>query len=200
MFTEFEQDELREIVNIGSGNASTALAKMLKQKIHASVPLILFDEVQNILPKLGLADSRVTVVLVRVDGEIPGVFFIALPLENGLELASMLTGEEKSGTLLNEFGSSALKEVGNILSGASLTALSKFLGLDFVQSVPEITSDMLGAILESILVETGEAYEKILLISTNLDFATDCHARLFFVFNPDATNGILSAVQRKLEK
>lgn len=198
MFTDFQQDELKEIVNIGAGNAGTALAKLLNRKIKTSVPLILLDEVQNILPKLGPADSRVTVVLVRVEGEIPGVFFIALPLADGAELASLLTGKEKTGALPDEFGNSALKEIGNILSGASLTALSKFLGLNFVQSVPEITSDMLGAILQSILVETGEAYEKILVISAELEFMPSRQGRLFFVFNPDATSGILSAVQRKM--
>lgn len=198
--TDFEKDQLVEVVNIGAGNASTALSQMVDKKVTVNVPEALIDRVEKVPQFIGESEKIMTVVLLKILGDAPGVMLLIFPPESALKLAGLLIKEQrKEINVLSELDRSALREVGNILSGASLTALSKFLDMSLLESVPESATDMLGSVADSVLAEIGESSEIVLVFKVNF-FVKDenIEGQLFFLFDPSATAKILEATKKKL--
>jgi chemotaxis protein CheC len=199
MITDFQRDELKEVVNIGAGNACTALSKMLGKKIGFASPNVFVDQAEKVWPLLGNAEDVVSVVLLKIVGDVSGVIVIVLPAKDAIVAARVLTdNHRKYFDFLDDFDRSALKESGNILSGASLSALSKFLDMNILQSVPEVATDMLGAVMGSIMVDVNSKEEYILVFNIDLDIESVAKGKLFFMFDPKASEKILEATQKKM--
>lgn len=197
--TDQEMDELKEIINIGAGNASTALSQMVNKKVMINVPSAYVDKIEKIPELLGKTEEVMTVVLLKILGEIPGIMLLMFPPQSALELAGLLTQHHKKDVkVLDEIDRSALREVGNILSGASMTALSKFLDMNILQSVPEAATDMLGSVVDSILVDIGKTSETVLVFKVNFQVEGDSiQGNLFFLFDPKSTSKILEITKQK---
>jgi len=198
--TDQEKDELKEVINIGAGNASTALSQMVDKKVMIKVPRAYVDKIEKIPELLGNTEEVMTVVLLKILGEIPGIMLLMFPPQSALELAGLLTQHHKKDIkVLDEMDRSALREVGNILSGASMTALSKFLDMNILQSVPEAATDMLGSVVDSILVDIGKTSETVLVFKVNFQVEGDSiQGNLFFLFDPKSTSKILEITKQKV--
>ncbi|MFH1089094.1 MAG: chemotaxis protein CheC [Candidatus Uhrbacteria bacterium] len=200
MFADYERDQLKEIINVGAGNAANALAKLIGQSVKTTVPTIHLDRIERLTAQIGDPVEVVTAILMKINGEAPGIFFLLIPTESAAKIADILTSNHKKElNVLDSFDRSALQEVGNILAGSSLGALSKFSGLSFIQSVPEIVTDSMGAILNSILVEVGDEAGAALLITVNISVGNGLRGDLFFFFDTAATGKMLNAVEQKLK-
>ncbi len=200
MFTDYERDQLKEIVNVGAGNAANALAQILGNPVSMSVPVVHLDRIERLTPQIGDPNELITAILMKINGETPGIFFLVLPKDSAEKIARIITGNHKKEiNVLDAFDRSALQEVGNILAGSSLSALSKFSGVSFVQSVPEVVSDTMGAILNSILVEIGGGEDAVLLLSDTILVNNNIQGSIFFFFDRNATGKILDAVERKVK-
>ncbi len=167
--TGMELDALREIGNIGAGNAATALAQMVQTKIDMSVPevnILPFDEI----PKLvGGADAPVCGLYFEVSGSIRGSILFMLPIERAGLLVDMILARPLGETDLNlgvELEFSVIMEVGNIISGTYLNALSHFTNMKLLTSVPALAIDMAGAILNGILAQVGAVFDDVLVLKT----------------------------------
>ncbi|MFO1445930.1 chemotaxis protein CheC [Bacillus sp. Bva_UNVM-123] len=165
-------DILKEIGNIGAGNAATALSKLLNKKIDMKVPdvrIVSFDEMMNIT---GGAENVVAGVFLRIEGEAPGSMFFVLPIEQATKFIQEMIGDESfnlESPPYNEMGLSALQELGNILSGSYLSSLSDFTNLSLYPSVPEISIDMVGAIISYGLIELSHVSDYAIVIDTALN-------------------------------
>ncbi|NJD02279.1 MAG: chemotaxis protein CheC [Ruminiclostridium sp.] len=160
-------DVLREIGNIGAGNAATALAKMLKKKVHMDVPRVKIIEFRDVSETLGSAESIVAGILLKVEGNLTGNIMFILQLKDAAMLVDMLMGRQSDD--LHEFSEleiSALKEIGNILAGSYLSALSSLTNLRIMPSVPDLAIDMAGAILSVPAIEFGKVGDTVLYIET----------------------------------
>ncbi len=160
--TSIQMDALREVSNIGTGNAATALSMLLGKKIDMTVPSVNLIEFATLLDQVG--EDEVAGIVVRVLGDIPGSILIIFEKEVALDIIEMLTGKEEKH--FSDLGSSALCEIGNILSGSYMNAISQFTGLSAIASVPAVSHDMLSAILATTFVESGQYDEYILDIET----------------------------------
>lgn len=160
--TSVEMDALREVSNIGTGNAATALSMLLERKIDMTVPSVNLIEFATLLDQVG--EQEVAGIVVRVLGDIPGSILIIFEKEVALDIVKMLTGKDED--YFSELGNSALCEIGNILSSSYMNAISQFTGLSAVASVPAVSNDMLSAILATTFVESGQYDEYILDIET----------------------------------
>ncbi|MGE5397864.1 MAG: chemotaxis protein CheC [Chitinophagales bacterium] len=160
-------DALREIGNIGAGNAATALAVMVNSKIDMTVPqvsILPFDEVAS---TLGGADTLVVGIYLQVTGSANAKIVFLLPLDKAMALADMLMGRLAGSTgELGEIEMSAMAEVGNIISGTYLNALAMFTQLKLIPSVPAMAVDMTGALIDSILAQFGEIGDYVLVLET----------------------------------
>ncbi len=190
---EFHIDVLREIANIGAGHATTALSEFLSRPISMSVPkvnILPFDEVPNVV---GGPEELVAGVYLRFEGQAPGSLMLLLRHEDAVKMTGILLNKDletqSDGTNrpidLGEMEQSALMETGNIVANSYLNALSSMTKIEVTPSIPALSIDMAGAILEVILFQVDEEVsEQVVLIST--DFVYDGNTvRGHFFLIPD---------------
>jgi len=194
-------DILKEIGNIGSGNAATALSQLLNKKIDMKVPqvrIISFDEMMDLL---GGSDNVVAGVFLRVEGDAPGSMFFILPIKGAEAYIHQLVGDHSitlSDPPYNELGLSALQELGNILSGSYLSALSDLTKLDLYPTVPALAIDMVGAIISYGLIELSQVSDYAIVIDTTIhedDKKSDSlNGHFFLLPDPDSFEIIFKAI------
>lgn len=178
---DMQFDVLKEIGNIGAGNATTALSTMLNIKVDMSVPnvaLLPFSEIGSVV---GSEEQAVVGILLGLEGDINGMMMFlfdtksAHHLVNSLMMRDIHIDEDADLKTLTEMDMSALNEIGNIVAGSYLSALSGLTGLKTVSSVPSLTVDMVGALLSVPATEFGKYGDKLLMIQSQfgeLDFVT----------------------------
>lgn len=172
---DIQFDVLKEIGNIGAGNATTALAKMMNMKIDMNVPRVELVPFTNLPDTFGSAEEVLAGILVQLDGDIKGMMMFLVKEESAHHLVdSLMGGMVQSGNgEFSEMELSALSEIGNIIIGAYLSAMSNLTNLKIASSVPYISIDMAGALLSVPAIEFGKLGDKVLLIETQfgeLDF------------------------------
>lgn len=187
-------DILKEIGNIGAGNATTALAQLLQCKVDMSVPKVNLLEFKEVGEAMGGEEQIMAGIYLGVEGDITGSIMFLLEKGSARFLVSKLMGMEMQGEDFSEMEFSALKEVGNIITGAYLNSLSSLTNLVIYPSIPDITVDMAGAILSVPAIEFGEMGDRMLLIQTK--FFDDEAIDGYFILMPDLDSygKILSAL------
>ena len=189
-------DTLREVGNIGAGNAATALAKMLDKKIDMEVPdvkILHFSEVTNIL---GGEENVVAGIYFGVSGDIEGNIMFLLDIDSSKILTGMLMGKEDDGSKeLDEMDKSALQEVGNILSGSYISSLSTLTNLSITLTVPSLCIDMAGAILSVPAIQFGYTSDKVVFIETRLKSGHNLvKANFFLIPNTNSYENLLKSL------
>ena len=85
--------------------------------------------------------------------------------------------------VFSEMELSAMKEIGNIIAGSYLSALSTMTNLVITPSVPYIAVDMAAAILSVPAIQFGQFGDNALLIET--EFGDDVMMEGYFILLPD---------------
>lgn len=183
-------DVLKELGNIGAGNATTALAQMIGCKVDMSVPKVRLLEFQELGEIVGGEDQIMVSIYLQVEGDIEGSMMFILSKSAAAHLVNKLMcgmlGIDETKTEEYTFGEmecSAIKEVGNIITGAYLNALSGLTNLKIYPSVPQLGIDMAGALLSVPAIEFGILGDNILLIQTK--FSDDVELDGYFILIPD---------------
>ena len=177
-------DILKELGNIGAGNATTALAQMLGCKVDMKVPQVKLLDFQEVGAVMGGEEQIMAGIYLLVEGDITGSIMFLLNEQSAHELVGKLMGTPiEADAPLNEIELSALKEIGNIITGAYLNSLSMLTNMKIIPSIPALSIDMAGAILSVPAIEFGELGDKILLIQTQ--FTDDLTLDGFFILVPD---------------
>ncbi len=170
----FQLDVLKEIGNIGAGNAATALAKMLDKKIDMKVPQIKVMKFSEVSDVLGGAETQVVGLLLSVHGDINGSMMFILDYQSAQLLVNILMGRPTRAELeYDEMTCSALKEIGNILAGSYLSALSNLTNLKIMPGVPGLAIDMAGAILSVPAIEFSKNSDTVLYIENEFTDGLD---------------------------
>ena len=154
--TSMQEDVLREITSIGTGNAATALSSVISRKIEMTVPEVKIMEYDDAIIEAGGHETIVAGVLVKISGDINGIMLYIQQLDFiNVVLESLMGRSISDYHELNEIDISALTEVGNIIISSYLTAMSGLTGMTMNLSVPSICVNMLGGILTVPMVEYG---------------------------------------------
>ncbi len=159
-------DVLREIGNIGTGNATTALSQMLNCKVDMNVPQVKLLEFSHVGELMGGEELIMAGIYLGVEGDIKGSILFLLEKESAQKLVGRLLGTTSGGDELSEMEQSALKEIGNIITASYLNSLSTLTNLVIYPSVPALSIDMAGAILSVPAIVFGTIADKLLLIQT----------------------------------
>ncbi|GIN61549.1 CheY-P phosphatase CheC [Robertmurraya siralis] len=165
-------DVLKEVGNIGAGNAATALSTLLNKKIDMRVPKVRVVSFDEMMEMAGGPENIVASVFLRIEGDAPGSMFFVLSLEQASTFIQQMTGDSQFSFAkppYDEIAMSALQELGNILSGSYLSSLSDFTKLDLYPSVPALSIDMVGAIISFGLIELSQVSDFAIVIDTALD-------------------------------
>jgi chemotaxis protein CheC len=162
-------DVLREIGNIGAGNAATALAQLISKKVNMGVPRVNILEFSKVSEILGDPEAIVVGIMLKIKGDLTGNILFVLQEQNARALVGMLTGTlPDPNRELNDLEISALKELGNILTGSYLSSLATLTNLKIISSIPHLAIDMAGAILSVPAIEFGKLGDTVLYIETEI--------------------------------
>ena len=182
--TENYFDVLKEIGNIGAGNAMTALSQMLQCKVDMKVPQVKLLEFTQVGQMMGGEEQIMVGVFLGVEGDITGSMMFMVGEKSARHLIQKITmGMLPEGSEFEEMGLSAMREVGNIISGAYLNSLSTLTNMKVYPTPPALTVDMAGAILSVPAIQFGIYGDKILMIQSQ--FYDEIELDGYFVLIPD---------------
>lgn len=178
-------DVLREIGNIGAGNATTALAKLINARIDMKVPKVEMVGFQKLAALIGNEEDIMVAVLVTLSEDVNGMMMFMMDKKSTMFLVEqMLKGSGMElGDELGDFEMSVISEIGNIISGSYLAALSSLLNMKIDMSIPYVSVDMAGAILSVPAIEFGKIGDEVLLIQTN--FGDELDVNGYFILIPE---------------
>lgn len=193
--TENYLDVLREIGNIGAGNAMTALSQMLNCKVDMRVPQVKLLGFSEVGALMGGEEQIMVGVFLAVEGDITGSMMFLVEQKSAKHLINkIMMGMASEGDEFNEMELSAMKEVGNIITGAYLNSLSMLTNLKIYPSPPELTVDMAGAILSVPAIEFGILGDNILLIQSQFFDETQIDGYFILIPDLDSYGKILSSL------
>ena len=182
---EMHIDVLREIANIGSGNAASSLSRMLDRRVNVAIPYIGIKGFNDAYEVLGGADAIMVGTLLSLSCDLQGMMMFLLPVGLACDLVNMLMYTNiKDYDEINEMGFSAINEVSNIMSGSFVGAIADMSGLVIDISPPEATLDMLGSIMSVPSIYFAQMSDTLLLIQSELEIA-DEKTRTSILLLPD---------------
>lgn len=191
-FNSIQLDALKEVGNIGAGNAATALSQLINKKVDMTVPAVNIVPFEDIFSSIG-GEEIVIGVIVRVLGDTPGNILFIFEKEVACNLIEVLTGQREEE--ISEMGNSVLCEIGNIISGSFMNAIAKFTNLLIVPSVPAVSYDMLGAILSTTFIESGQFDDFVLDIETMfLQSDSKISGHFYYIPMPGSLDKILGVL------
>lgn len=162
---DMHMDVLKEIGNIGAGNAATALSTMLAQKVDMSVPKVRLLDFNEIAQMLGGPEVQVVGILIDLSQDVHGMIMFILEQKFAHLVLNLLMGRQIADfSELNEMDFSAIQEIGNILSASYVNSIAELTGLDIFVSTPSVAVDMAGALLSVPAIQFAELGDKVLFI------------------------------------
>jgi chemotaxis protein CheC len=162
-YTALQLDALRELANIGSGTAGTALSQMLGRPVDISVPNALALPLAEAVDAVGTAEEEVTGVVIPLKGDMDAIVVLIFPLADAATLCGLLGVE--AGT---DVGLSALSEIGNILGASYVGSLGAMTGMELEPTPPQTVTDMLAAIVSTVLAANATTTDTALILDSEL--------------------------------
>ena len=189
-------DILKELGNIGAGNAATALASMISKKVDMHVPNVRVLEFKNVAEILGGEENIIVGIYFELSEDIQGNIMFALDMQSAINLTNLLYGRKKTVDEMDESDISALNEIGNILASSYSNSLSQLTGLKMYISIPSLTIDMAGAILSVPAIQYGYIADHALMIETVFEGEDEkvIRGNLFFIPDLDSFEKIFKAL------
>jgi chemotaxis protein CheC len=204
-FNYLQLDAIQEVGNIGTGNAATALSKLLSCMIEMDVPKADLVSIYSLTEYYGAPDSLVSAVFVRSLGEFGCSLIFVQNEEDSKLMVDLLLQQQFGGSLpgglSKEMRESALAEVGNIILSSFLNAINMLIGMRHQISVPGVTHDMLASILDVVASIFGQMGEMALVVNTELRAGGGEHkgrkiaGHIIMVPDPDALELLLRKLQ-----
>ncbi len=193
---EEQLDAIKEIGNIGAGHASTALSQMIGDRVEMKVPQVYLVPIEKVPEIVGGPEKIIAGIYMRILGDVQGRVLMTFPEENAMILSDLLLGRDVGTSKgISKEEESALKELANILTGSYLTALSTFLNMSFLPSIPSFSFDMAGAIVDLIVIELSQTVDYALTIETEFIISDrKFNGQFFLLFDSDSFSTILRSI------
>ena len=194
----FHLDVLKEVSDIGAGNAAESLSSLLGRTADMRISRVLSMPFNGIVDYAGGAERMILSVFARIEGGISGNMLFVMSTSDALALIRHMTGAS-GGEGFTDMGLSVIHEVGNIMIGSYITALSDFLGFELTPSVPSLAMDMAGAILAFSLSEIGRSGDTAIVIDGGLSLdgnplSEGESSHIFLLPDPDSFGRIFQAL------
>ena len=178
-------DVLREIGNIGSGNAASALASMLARQVSISVPIVRILDYEQVVEELGGPEQMIVGLLLSLEGDVKGMIMFLLHQNfANMTLSALMGADVPEDAEMDEMAYSAIQEVANIMAASFVNAISEMTGLTINITVPSMCVDMLGAILSVPAIHYANISDKIVFIQDEFS-SQDLHAPNNVLLIPD---------------
>ncbi len=193
---EMQLDVLREMGNIGTGNAAMALAEMLATPIDISVPTVQILDYEATMESMGGPETMIVGLLLSFDGDINGMIMFLLEKDFAHMMINTLMGEDtEMFDPEDPVSNSALTEVGNIMAASYVNAIASMTNMRINLSVPDMSIDMLGAILSVPAIHYANISDKIIMIQNQLQGNnTSASNRILMLPDVDSLQKIMTAL------
>jgi len=194
--TELQEDAVKEVMTIGAGHASTALAETLGREVDIKVPRAELCAPEDMPSRIGNLGSVKVGVRTGLQGELTGCLLTIFSKEDAINLGAMLSRRRVSS--LREVDGAMILQVASTIAASSIKAISEFFGMELRHTSSELAYDMLGAMLEQVAVELGESSEEVLLSGTEISVSSErfnCLQMLFL--DSRSFNRLLKALEGK---
>jgi chemotaxis protein CheC len=189
-YNDVQLDALREVSNIGSSTAATALSSLIGIPVDVSTPSAHAMPLAEAIERAGPGEMIVTIVVVPVTGDLDALVLMVMQPSTE-DAACELLGVERD----TDVGRSALVEMGNILGASYLGALATLTRLALEPEPPERVHDMLRAVLESaLLIDSGT--DQVIVLESTLEVAgQECSPTFLFVPMRGSVDDILQRLR-----
>jgi chemotaxis protein CheC len=178
-YNDTQLDALRELANIGAGNASTALSGMLGRPVDLTVPDARVVPMPQAVEEIGPAESVVTGIALGVLGDMPSIVLMLLTPSDASAICGLLGLEPDS-----EYAESALGEIGNVVGTSYLNALAGMTGLELEPTPPATATDMLGSLVQAVLASRASVSDSALLLDSSMIVEGE-GCSIIFLLSPD---------------
>ncbi|MEA3282043.1 MAG: chemotaxis protein CheC [Euryarchaeota archaeon] len=201
ILTDMELDALRELGNIGTGHATTALAEMTGVRIAIRVPDISVISITEI-PRLVGEEEIMAGLFFELSGDTTDYIQLLFAQDSALALVDILMGREIGSTrALSGMDESALMEIGNILTSAFATAWADFLGITLITSPPTLAFDMAGAVMDYVLARVGMVADQVILFKTVFEGESNLFSGYFMLVpNPESLKNVLKMLGGQIDE
>lgn len=189
-----QYDVLKELGNIGAGNATTALSKLINARIEMKVPKVQLLDLLDVPTLMGDEETVMVGILVMLSGEVNGFMMFLMTRDVARKLVNILMNSDSDSEEFSEIELSAIQEIGNIITGAYMSSLSDLTTLKFTESVPYMQIDMVGAILSVPAIEFGKIGDQVLLIETEFEYDIKINGYYILVPELESYDKILEAL------
>jgi chemotaxis protein CheC len=193
-----ERDALREVANIGAGHAATALSQMTGRKIMISVPEVSIRALEEVAGLVGPPETVIAAVLMHMMGDLTGRTLVVLGEPSARALCGLLLRRPQPPTGFDAMQQSTIKETGNILCSAYLNALSDFLGMMLLPSVPALVVDLAGAVLTTAYLNFGHDRDTVFCVETSFRIegqAESLTGQFLLMPDPPSLNAVFDAIR-----
>lgn len=205
LLSKEEIDYLEEMMNIGAGNAITALSQLLQCDVDVKSPHVYILTAKEAVSVIGEPSMPVACVKMSMVGDVLGEIFFIMPEKEKEAFIHMVEktafGSQKKGAV----DLSVLEEVGNIMAGVYLTAIHDFCKMNIFHTVPILKTDMLQAVLEELLISMGRSEERFIVIEHEIAVITKgaspenyIKAFMFLILIPSvkSVNALLDSIKK----
>ena len=184
--SDMQLDALKEIGNIGTGNAASALSTMLDKAVDISVPQINILGYDKVVEKMGGPEQFLAGIMLSLSGDVTGMIMFLLQRGFIHMVLNDLVGTELSDDEeLDDFSKSAVQEVGNIMAASYINALAELTGLQINISVPCMCFDMAGAIMSTPAIYYADISDEIIFIEDEFNRTEDSDATSYILMIPE---------------
>lgn len=197
---DIQLDVLKEIGNIGSGNAASALSTMLNRPVDIAVPVVRILDYEEVVQNLGGPEQLLVGLLLSLEGDVSGMIMFLLNKNFAHMVLNTLMGTsmDESGEL-DEMGESAIQEVGNIMAASYINAMATLTGLNINISVPDLCVDMAGSILSVPAIYYANISDKIIFIEDEFNSQSDLAAsHILLIPEVDSLEKIMTSLGLEL--
>ena len=194
---DMEKDALKEVGNVGTGNAATALSKLLNRHVEIIIPETKFIPIRSFTDEFGGPERIVVSTYLEIFGGLSGEALFVFPVKSAEKIVDLMMMQEiGTAKIIDEMSQSAFKEMSNIFTGAYITSLADMVQTKIFPSVPHITTDMLQSIMDFVLAKVSNYSDTILSIKTKIEIKDiEIEGYFLIVFDVASINKLLKMLK-----
>lgn len=192
-YTSMQLDFIKELANVGGGNAATSISQLIKKPVNMTLPIIDLIDYEELYETTMAEDTVVNAVIMKMFGDAEGTFLFVTSDGSLNDLINMMM--PNGIVLTDELSQSGIKELVNILVTSFVNAISKLVNINIISSVPVLTMEMFGAILSSVYMESEQYDENIMIIKNEFLYNGDIiQGTLYFVPKPGVLTSLFEII------
>lgn len=209
LLTKEEIDYLEEMVNIGAGNAITALSQLFQCDVDVKSPHVHVLTAKEAVSIIGDPSLPVACIKMSMVGDVTGELFFILPEKEKELFINMVEKSVFGSKQKGPVDLSVLEEVGNIMVGVYLTAIHDFCKLNIFHTVPILKTDIFQSLLDEPLISMGRYEERFIAIEHEIAVITKdaspekyIKAFMFLILIPSvkSVNTLLDSIKGAMPK